>query len=1041
VTSGGVLAAIVRFSVRFRGVVIALAVVLLGYGVVSLTHARYDVFPEFAPPEVSIQTEAAGLAPEQVELLVTQPIENAINGTPGIDRLRSSSIQGISVVDVVFDPRSDIYRDRQLVAERLNEVAGTLPTGVAAPRITPLTSSTATVLIAAVTSKTRSLMDLRSAVDWTIEPRLLGVRGVADVAVFGGEVRQVQVQVHPDRLVRYGLALEDVLRAAPKATGLQGSGFVETPNQRLVLQTAGLPVVPDEVAQTVIAAPNGVPVRLGDVADVVAAPAPRFGAATVMGREGVSLLIEAQYGANTVDVTRGVEAALAELRPTLAAQGIELRADVFRPANFIMTAVGNVRSALLLGGVLVVVVLFLFLFDLRVAAISATAIPLSLLAAVVVLQRMGLTLNTMTLGGLAIAIGEVVDDAVIDVENIARRLRENRHLAEPRPVARVVLDASLEVRSAVVYATFAVILVFLPVLTLSGVAGRLFAPLGIASILSVLASLVVALTVTPALAVLLLARRDFGDREPPVVRWAKTRYVALLRRVEAHPRPVFTGAGVLTALALLMLPFFGASFLPELKEGHFIVHMTATPGTSLEQSLRLGDSVTAALRRLSVVRLVEQEAGRAEAFTDVHGPHLSEINVDLAPLRGELAGTAADSIRRALAAIPGASFSVTTFLTERVEETLSGYTAAVVVNVFGNDLPAIDGAAQHVATTMRELPGAMDVELQSPPGNPQLTIRLRADALLRWGFDPADVLAAIRTAYQGDVVGQVYEGNRVFDVTVTLDPADRGRVSWIGQLPLRNAQGTYVRLGQLAEITEGAGRYAVQHVGARRVQTITANVAGGDVTTFVAEARRRIAERVQLPPGVYLEWSGQAEAQARSRRDLLLDSLVAGVGVVLLLSVVTGNRNNLLLVLANTPFALVGGVLAVFATGGLLTLGSLVGFVTLFGITLRNSIMMISHYEHLVVVDGESWGLETAIRGAADRLAPILMTSIVTALGLLPLAIGMNAPGREIEGPMALVILGGLATSTALNLIVLPALALRYGRFRAVADELRDEAA
>ncbi len=1039
--SGGMLGAIVRFSVRFRGIVIALAVVLLAYGVVSLTHARYDVFPEFAPPEVSIQTEAAGLAPEQVELLVTQPIENAINGTPGLDRLRSSSIQGISVVNVVFDPRSDIYRDRQLVAERLNEVAGTLPAGVAAPRITPLTSSTATVLIAAVTSKTRSLMDLRTAVDWTIEPRLLGVRGVADVAVFGGEVRQVQVQVHPDRLVRYGLALEDVLRAAPRATGLQGSGFVETPNQRLVLQTAGLPVIPDEVARTVIAAPNGVPVRLGDVADVVAAPAPRFGAATVMGQEGVSLLIEAQYGANTVDVTRGVEAALAELRPTLAAQGIELRADVFRPANFIMTAVGNVRSALLLGGVLVVVVLFLFLFDLRVAAISATAIPLSLLAAVVVLQRMGLTLNTMTLGGLAIAIGEVVDDAVIDVENIARRLRENRHLAEPRPVARVVLDASLEVRSAVVYATFAVILVFLPVLTLSGVAGRLFAPLGIAYILSVLASLVVALTVTPALAVLLLAKRDFGDREPPVARWAKTRYVALLRRVEARPRPVFTGAGVLTALALLMLPFFGASFLPELKEGHFIVHMTATPGTSLEQSLRLGDSVTAALRRLSVVRLVEQEAGRAEAFTDVHGPHLSEINVDLAPLGGAVAGTAADSIRRALAVIPGASFSVNTFLTERVEETLSGYTAAVVVNVFGNDLPAIDGAAQHVAAAMRALPGAMDVELQSPPGNPQLTIRLRADALLRWGFDPADVLAAIRTAYQGDVVGQVYEGNRVFDVTVTLDPADRGRVSWIGQLPLRNAQGTYVRLGQLAEITEGAGRYAVQHVGARRVQTITANVAGGDVTTFVAEARRRIAERVQLPPGVYLEWSGQAEAQARSRRDLLLDSLVAGVGVVLLLSVVTGNRNNLLLVLANAPFALVGGVLAVFATGGLLTLGSLVGFVTLFGITLRNSIMMISHYEHLVVVDGEPWGLETAIHGAADRLAPILMTSIVTALGLLPLAIGMNAPGREIEGPMALVILGGLATSTALNLIVLPALALRYGRFRAVADELRDEAA
>ena len=1032
---GGVLNAIVHFAIRFRGVVTALATILLVYGVVSLTRAKYDVFPEFAPPQVAVQTEAPGLAPEQVELLVTQPIENAINGTPGLSQLRSSSIQGLSVVTVVFDPKTDIYRDRQLVAERLTEVAGTLPQGVAVPVLTPLTSSTSTMLVAGLTSTTLSLMDLRTAASWTVRPRLLGVPGVANVVVFGGEEREIQIQVHPDRLIRYGLGLEDVLRVAPKATGLQGAGFIETANQRIVLQTSGQALTPDEVAQTVIASPNGVPVRLASVADVVIAPAPRVGASTIMGREGVSLIVQGQYGANTVDVTQGVERALADLRPALARDGIELHPDLFRPANFIATAVGNVRSALIIGGVLVIVVLFLFLFDLRIAAISVTAIPLSLLVAVVVMQHMGLTLNTMTLGGLAIAIGEVVDDAVIDVENIVRRLRENRHLERPRPVSRVVLDASIEVRSAVVYATFAVILVFLPVLTLSGVAGRLFSPLGVAYILSVLASLGVALTVTPALSMFLIARREFAEREPPVVRWTKERYVALLRRIEERPAPLLIGAGVAAFLALVMLPFFGGSFLPELKEGHFIGHMTAVPGTSLEESVRLGNHVTAALRRLPIVRMVEQEAGRAEAIEDVRGPQSSEINIDLVPLSGDAAEEAADSVRRAMATVPGATFSVNTFLTERVEETISGFTADVVVNVFGNDLASIDAAAQQVAGVLGMVPHVASVQLQTPPGNAQLTIQLRPASLVRWGFDPVDVLSAVRTAYQGDVVGQVYEGNRVFDVTVILDAADRRRVASVGQLPLRNAQGTYVRLDQLADIAESAGRYEVQHIGARRVQTITANVAGGNVTSFVAEAERRIAAQVRLPAGVYLEWSGQAEAQAQSRRDLLLDSLVAGVGIVLLLSIVTGNRRNLLLVLVNVPFALVGGVLAVFATGGLLTLGSLVGFVTLFGITLRNSIMMVSHLEHLVAVEGRPWGVETAIQGAADRLAPILMTSLVTALGLLPLAIGMSAPGREIEGPMALVILGGLATSMALNLLVLPTLALRFGEFRPVSEE------
>ncbi len=862
--------------------------------------------------------------------------------------------------------------------------------------------------------------------------------GVAKVAVFGGEVKQLQVQVHPERLVRFDLGLNDVIAAASKATGVRGAGFVETENQRLVLSTQGQSLTPEEIAQAVLAFHQGAAIRLASVADVRAAPEPPIGASAVMGKPGVLLVVSQQYGANTVEVTRRVEAALAEAQGGLRAEGMTLHTDVFRPATFVETATRNVRNALLLGAALVVLVLFVFLYDLRTAAISCTAIPLSLLAAVIVLDRFGLTLNTLTLGGLAIAIGEVVDDAVIDVENIVRRLRLSRAEGSDTPPWRVVLEASLEVRSAVVYATFAVILVFVPILTLPGIAGRLFAPLGIAYILAVTASLLVALTVTPALAMLVLAGRDLRHAEPPVMRWSKERYRGLLERVEAHPRPVLAMVGVLGLAAAAAVPFFGATFIPELREGHFIVHMSAVPGTSLQESLRIGGRVTQALQKVNGVRLVAQRVGRAEKAEDVWGTHYSEIDVDLLPLGGEEGEFVQADIRNVLSGFPGVNFAVKTFLTERVEETLSGYTASVVVNLFGNDLDALDRTAAEVARTLGEVRGATEVQLQSPPGMPQLGVRLRKEDVARWGFDPLEVLDVVRAAYQGSTVGQVYDGNRVFDVTVILEPATRRRVEALGELPLRTPEGTYVRLRQIADIYESAGRYQVLHQGARRVQTITANVAGRDVSSFVTEARTRLTQGVKLPEGSYLEFAGAAEAQRQSRRDLLLHSLLAGVGIVLLLSVVTRNGRNLGLVLVNLPFALVGGVLAVFATGGVLSLGSLVGFVTLFGITLRNSIMMVSHYEHLVEVEGRAWGAETALLGATDRLVPILMTSLVTALGLLPLAIGMHAPGREIEGPMAVVILGGLITSMALNLLVLPALAFRYGRFEATGEHAVD---
>ena len=1031
----GLQAAVIGFAIRFRGIVMALSCLLVAYGVYALGHARFDVFPEFAPPQVAIQTEAAGLTPEQVEALVTRPIETAANGLPGVQTLRSNSIQGLSVVNVLFDPRSDIYRDRQLVAERLAAATQQLPKGVQPPAIQPLTSSTSTVLVAGLTSSTRSLMDLRTVADWTVRLRLLAVPGVADVTVFGGQVRSVQIQVHPDKLIQYGLSLDDVLAAARQATGVRGAGFIDTQNQRIAFQTEGQSLTADEIARTVVFSQGVGRVTLGSVADVVLAPEPPFGAAVVQGREGVILVVSEQYGANTVEVTKSVEAAINELQPALKAQGIVLQPDLFRPANFIDTATRNVRSSLILGGVLVVVVLFLFLFDLRTAAIACTAIPLSLLTATLVLQSMGLSLNTMTLGGLAIAIGEVVDDAVIGVENIVRRLHENRRLEHPRPEAPIVFAAAFEVRSAVVYATLAVILVFLPVLALSGIAGRLFGPLALAYILAVLASLVVALTVTPAMAMMLLAGRKRELADPPVARWSRGRYEKLLTGITARPRTVIIAAVVFTLLGCSALPFFGASFIPELKEGHYIVHMNTAPGTSLSESVRLGVRVAQALRRIPGVRSVGQRVGRAERSSDTWGTNYSELEVDLKPLSGAQAGEVQTEISKVMTSFVGVSASVKTFLTERIEETLSGHTAAVAVNIFGDDLDVLDQKASEVAGVLATVAGATGVQVQSPPGLPQLTIRLRKSDLERWGLDPVGVLDLIRAAYQGDVVGQTYEGNQVFNVITIFDAQNRGDVSRIGDLPLRTPSGTYVQLGQVADVFAASGRYQIQHEGARRLTAVTANVKGRDVASFVKAAKAAVAAQVKLPPGAYITFAGAAEAQARSQHDLIINALLVGVGIVLLLSVVTRNWRNLVLVLINMPFALAGGVLAVLVTGGTLSLGALVGFVTLFGITLRNSIMMISHFEHLVEVEGRTWGLATAIEGAADRLVPILMTSLVTALGLLPLAIGRGDPGREIEGPLAVVILGGLMTSMVLNLLVLPTLALAFGRFEAKHDE------
>ncbi len=1028
---GGLLNGIVSFSLRFRGVVIALSFGFLGYGIFSLAKAKYDVFPEFAVPQIVIQTQASGLSPEQVETLVTLPVENSLNGVAGIDSMHSNSIQGLSVITLTFDAASDIYKDRQVVAERLSTLSGNLPQGVQAPVMVPLTSSTGDLLTVGITSTEHSLMDLRVLADWTLKPRLLAVPGVAKVAIFGGDIRQFQIQIDPEKLKQYGLSVDDVISISRRITGVRGAGFIDTGNQRIIVQTQGQFTSPEKLAKTVftVSAQGNVTLslKLGDVAQVVEAPEPPISAASVMGKPGVVLNIWAQYGANTLEVTENLEKAINELKPDLEKQKIEIVPDLFRAATFINKASLNLRNSLWIGAILVIVVLFIFLMDFKTAAISVTAIPLSLLAAVAVMQHLGLSLNTMTLGGLAIAIGEVVDDAVIDVENILRRIRENAKRPKPKPLFQVVLDASMEVRTAVVYATFAVILVFIPVLTMSGLAGRLFGPLGVAYIFAILSSLVVALTLTPALSFMFLGGKTADHADPVLVQKLKENYRRILLLVEKYPKAVIRTVLVFTLMGIGILPFMKGEFLPEFREGHFLIHMLAVPGTSIEESLRIGNRVSEELLKQPYVRSVAQRVGRSEV-DDTFGPQSSEFELDLKPLSSKEAGEVEDQIRDVLKKFVGVSFSINTFLTERMEETLSGFTAPVVINLVGQDLDILDQKTKETTALLSKIPGAVDITVQAPPGTPQLSVNLRSDDLEKWGFNAVDVLEVVRTAFQGNVIGQVYEKNQIFNVSVILEPSLRKNLAAVKGLLLKNPAGIYVKLEQLAEIEQTSGRYGVLHSGGRRVQTITCNLKGRDLKSFIREAKEKI-KTLSLPAGMYFEWGGTAEAQARSTHDLILHSVLAGLGIIVLLSIVLGHTRNVLLVLVNLPFAFAGGVLVVFILRQPVSIGVLVGFVTLFGITLRNSIMMISHYDHLVNVEGCVWDMETAIRGASERLVPILMTALVTALGLLPLALGSGTAGREIEGPMALVILGGLATSTALNLLVLPTLALRYGKF------------
>ena len=1028
------LQALVHFSLKYRGVVVVLACILLGYGLYVASNAKLDVFPNFVQPQVAIQTECPGLAPEQVELLVTLPIETMVNGLGDMESLRSESIGGLSIITVVFKEGTDVFRARQMLGEQLAEIAGELPTSVKTPRMTPLTSSTMDLLKIGLVSDQMTPMELRTFADWTLKPRLLSVPGVAKCSTFGGEVRQLQIQVLPDRLLAHDLALSDVLAAARVSTGVMGAGFIETRNQRITLQTEGQALTPEILGEVVVAHTNGFSVRLKDVARVVEGGEPKFGDTVIMGRWGVLMTMSSQYGANTMEVTKSLEAALDEMNPVFEKQGITVHRRMHRPATFIEAALRNMKHSLTLGGILVAVVLFLLLGSVRTACISLVAIPMSLLTAVMVLEKCGITINTITLGGLAIALGSVVDDSIIDVENIFRRLRENKMLAQPKPVFEVVLRASLEVRRAIIYATFIVVLIFLPVLTLTGLQGSFFAPLALSYILAILASLLTALTLTPALAFLLFDKGVSQPTEPRLQRWLKTGYRRGLGLIARWPRLIIGLVAIACVAAATRLPFFGGELLPKFREGHFVLQVSTPPGTSLLEMLRVGTQISQELLQNEHVATVEQQVGRAELGEDPWGPHRSEFHVELKPIAGKEEEKVEEELNELLKKIPGIQFEVLTFLGDCIGETLTGETAPVVVNIFGDDLDLLDAKAQEVANVLKSVSTNANANVKSPPGAPRMAVRLRPDRLTQFGFRPVEVLEAIQTSYQGTVVTQTHRGNQVADVAVILDDKDRQDPEAIGSLLLRNSQGGIMPLRELAEVYPTSGRFSILHEGARRRQTVTCTVTGTDVTSFVAEAKKQVKAKVNFG-STYAVFSGAAQAKERAQRELLLHSGIAAVGILLLLAVVFHNWRNMLLLLANVPFALVGGVLAVWLTSMIdpsassLSIGSLVGFVTLFGITMRNSIMMISHFEHLVTEEGMTWGPEAVIRGASERVMPILMTATVTSLALLPLALGTGEAGREIEGPMAIVILGGLVTSTALNLLVLPTLALRYGKF------------
>ena len=1016
------LAWIIRWSLRHGRLVAAFCVMLVAYGAAVASNETVELFPNASPAEASIETEAPGMVAEQVEQLVTRPIENALIGAPGVAAVHSQSIQGLSVVSLELQAGADPGRVRQAISERLGQAAGALPDGASASRLAPLSAPGRGLLKIGFTSDRLTPMALREIVQWTVRPRLLSTPGVASAQVFGGEVRRIEVHARSGDLSDSDLGYGDVFAAVRRATGVAGAGFIETPTQRVFVDPHGQALTTDDIAAGQIQVVGSAPTRISDVADVVEAPAPAIGDALIMGKPGVLLDLAGQYGANTLDTSRAVERAMAPLTTALAAQGVKVELGLDRPASFIDSTVRGIAWSVLFGALLIAVLLVLFLRDWRAALVAFVGIPLSITAAVIGLKLLGWSVNTVTLGGLAVALGLVVDDSLIDIENILGRLRQAEIHHASR--ARAILKASLEVRAPVIYATVLIVIGLLPVLLLNGPQGALLRPLAVTMVIAALASLAVATLVTPALALLFL--NHIGPQTPPS--WIERlmgRYDDALVRIGGRPRLVFGLLIVLLLLSLLGFKLSKIEFLPDFHDGHLTARISAPPATSLAVMRDYGGRITRDLLANRGIAGVSEQIGRAETGEAPAGPEQAQFDITLAP---HLSAAGQDKVetqvRAILAGYPGQDPIVHPGLTVGAPEVSRG--GAVLVRIYGDDLDALDRSARQVAVALQAIPGARHVVAEPAGLAPVIRVDLNFQRLAIYGLSASDVLETVQTAFGGRTAARVFENGRAVEVAVTAQDALRRDPEAAGSLLLRSSSGVSTPLSNVANVYLSDGRTSIEHDSGLRRQVVSADPPR-DVAGFVRLARARISQAVALPPGQYVEISAPEEAAA-ARNHVFTDTALAIGGMLVFLLFTHGSLRACLVILVVIAYALVGGVAAVLLMGGVLSLGVLAGFVTLFGLSARNAMILIARVEDLLSTRKLDWCQETVRIAARDRVSPILFSAVLIAAGLAPLALHAGDPGHEILGPMVWVILGGLLSSTVMSLFLSPALLFHLWR-------------
>jgi len=1029
---------IVGSSLKFRFIVVAAGVAMMVFGAAQLRAMPVDAFPEFAPPRVEIQTICLGLSAAEVEGLVTVPLEQALQGMPGLDLARSKSIPQLSSIELLFEPGTDIFRARQLVSERVATVGPSLPTWAAPPFVMPPTSTTSRVMKIGISSKTLPITQLSTIAYWKIRARLLRVPGVANVALWGEHLQQLHVLADPKRMRDHGVSLDQVMETTADSLDagllkfssgavIGTGGFLDTPSQSLAVRHV-LPIVKAEnLAEVPVKGANGAKVRLDQVADVVEGYMPLAGDAVVNDGPGLLLVVEKFPWGNTLDVTHGVEDALAELQPGLG--DIQVDTHIFRAANFIDESIDNLARAMILGALLVLLVIGAFLFEWRAALISMLAIPLSLVAAGLTLYARGETINIMVLAGLVIALGVVVDDAIIDVQNIVRRLREHRRKGTGKSLMSVVLEAAIEVRSPILYATLIIVVAMLPIFFLDGLTGAFFRPLALSYVLAVGVSLLTALTVTPALSLILLRNAPLERRESALALWLERRYESVLSRVVARPASAYLAVVVTVAAGVAVVPYLGESLIPTFKERDFLGHWITKPGTSLTEENRIVTRASRELRTIPGVGHFGSHIGQAFLADETVGVNFGENWIAVDP-SADYDKTLA-SIQETVDGYPGIFHDVQTYLNERIDEVLAGSSEPIVVRIFGPDLVTLRRQAEHVRAILSRVDGISDPFVEFQEGVPQVEVKVDLAAAGRYGVKPGDVRRASATLMESEEVGDIFRGGRAYDVHVWSTPETRNSVSSIRSLPIDTPADGQVPLGELADVRIRPTPNVVHHEHLSRSIDVAAGVSGRDLGSVARDVERRLAG-VRFPTGYHAETLGEYKERKAAAKQLFLFGIVAAIVIFALLQAAFGTWRLALLSFVTLPIALVGGALAAFLFERTLSLGSLVGFYTVFGIAARNGILMINHFQHLENDEGETFGPALVLRGARERLSPILMTSLATALALVPLVIAGQIPGHEIEYPLAIVILGGLVTSTVVNLFVIPSLYLRFGRPRRV---------